>query len=66
QIKKLDSISLILCSLCDHKDYVVLASCSTTNLKTEIKRYIKNHGYVIFLQPVIFDQLININLLLIY
>ncbi|CAG8837163.1 23061_t:CDS:2, partial [Gigaspora margarita] len=53
---KLNGISLILCSLYDRKDHVVLASCSTTNLKTEIKRYIKNHRYVTFLRPVIFDQ----------
>ncbi|CAG8554656.1 8295_t:CDS:2 [Gigaspora rosea] len=37
-------------------DRVVLASCSTTNLKTEIKRYIKNHGVVTFLRPVVFDD----------
>ncbi|CAG8847677.1 44636_t:CDS:2, partial [Gigaspora margarita] len=36
---------------------VLLASCSTTVvLGSEIKRYIKNFGDVIFYQPVIFDE----------
>ncbi|CAG8709806.1 41010_t:CDS:2 [Gigaspora margarita] len=50
------SIGLNLCSIHDRKDMVLLASCSTTNLKTEINRYIKNYGNVKFLRPVIFDE----------
>lgn len=54
--RKLDGVGLTLCSIRDRKDMVLLASCSTTNLKTEVNRYIKNYGNVKFLRPVIFDE----------
>ncbi|RHZ83451.1 hypothetical protein Glove_92g57 [Diversispora epigaea] len=53
---KFDNVDLTLCSIHDRKNIVLLASCSTTNLKTEITRYIKGHGNVKFRRPAIFDE----------
>ncbi|RHZ60931.1 hypothetical protein Glove_350g96 [Diversispora epigaea] len=53
---KFDDVDLTLCSIRDRKNIVLLASCSTTNLKTEITRYIKGHGNVKFRRPAIFDE----------
>lgn len=48
RVGKLDDVDLILCSIRDCKNIVLLASCSTTNLKTEVTRYIKSFGNVKF------------------
>ena len=45
-----------MCSIHDRKNIVLLASCSTTNLKAEVTRYIKGYGNVKFHQPAIFDE----------
>ncbi|CAG8829392.1 38375_t:CDS:2, partial [Gigaspora margarita] len=54
--RKFDDVDLILCSLHDRKDIVLLSNCSTTSLKSEIKRYIKGHGNVKFMKPALFDE----------
>lgn len=56
RIGKSDDVELTLCSIRDRKNIVLLASCSTTNLKTEINRYIKGHGNVKFTRPAVFDE----------
>ncbi|CAG8716111.1 44056_t:CDS:2, partial [Gigaspora margarita] len=53
---KFDDVDLILCSLRDRKDIVLLSNCSTTSPKSEIKRYIKGHGNVKFMRPALFDE----------
>ncbi|RHZ53471.1 hypothetical protein Glove_441g18 [Diversispora epigaea] len=56
QVGKFDDVDLTLCSLRDRKNIVLLASCSTTNLKNEVTRYIKGHGNVKFHRPAVFDE----------
>ncbi|CAG8540411.1 8872_t:CDS:2, partial [Diversispora eburnea] len=55
-VGKFDDVDLTLCSLRDRKNIVLLASCSTTNFKNEITRYIKGHGNVKFHRPTVFDE----------
>ncbi|RHZ73223.1 hypothetical protein Glove_232g213 [Diversispora epigaea] len=56
RVGKFDDVDLTLCSLRDRKNIVLLASCSTTNLKNEVTRYIKGHGNVKFHRPAVFDE----------
>ncbi|RHZ82423.1 hypothetical protein Glove_109g106 [Diversispora epigaea] len=56
RVGKFDDVDLTLCSLRDRKNTVLLASCSTTNLKNEVTRYIKGHGNVKFHRPAVFDE----------
>ncbi|CAG8774011.1 5154_t:CDS:1, partial [Ambispora leptoticha] len=53
---KINSTDLTVCSIRDRKDIVLLASCSTTVPRSEIKRYIKDFGDVTFHRPVVIDE----------
>lgn len=50
------NVDLTLCLIRDRKDIVLLASCSTTILESEVRRYIKDYSIVTFCRPVIFDD----------
>ncbi|RHZ74844.1 hypothetical protein Glove_219g45 [Diversispora epigaea] len=56
RVRKLDDVDLTLCSIHDRKNIVLIASCSMTNLGTEVTRYIKGHGSVKFHRPAVFDE----------
>ncbi|CAG8759319.1 13857_t:CDS:2, partial [Funneliformis caledonium] len=56
QISKINNVDLTVCSIRDCKDIVLLASYSTTILRIEVNRYIKDYGNAIFCRPVIFDE----------
>src|SRR6185369_9323239 len=53
---KINDVDLTVYSIRDRKDIVLLASCSTTVLGTEVKRYIKGVGDIKFCRPVVFDE----------
>ena len=52
----MNDVDLTVCSIRDRKDIVLLASCSTTILGTEVNRYIKGYGSTTFCRPVVFDE----------
>ncbi|CAG8770943.1 11493_t:CDS:1, partial [Funneliformis caledonium] len=52
----MNDVDLTVCSICDHKDIVFLASCSTTILRTEVNQYIKGYDSTTFCQLVVFDK----------
>ncbi|CAG8808857.1 21082_t:CDS:2, partial [Gigaspora margarita] len=52
----LNGIKLAVCSIRNRKNIVLLSNCSTTNLKNEVNRYIKNYGNVKFRRPAIFEE----------
>ncbi|CAG8733472.1 27271_t:CDS:2, partial [Gigaspora margarita] len=56
RVRKLNRVDLTVCSVRDHKNIVVLSSCSTICSGQEIKWYIKNHSEVKFKRLVIFDE----------
>ncbi|CAG8749658.1 6861_t:CDS:2, partial [Funneliformis caledonium] len=56
RISKINNIDLIICSIRDRKDIVLLTNCSMTMLRTEVNRYIKGYGNATFHQPVVFDE----------
>ncbi|CAG8767793.1 10823_t:CDS:1, partial [Funneliformis caledonium] len=56
RISKINNVNLTVCSIRDRKDIVLLASCSTTMLGTEVNRYIKGYGNATFRRPVVFDE----------
>ncbi|CAI2190490.1 18230_t:CDS:2, partial [Funneliformis geosporum] len=56
QVCKISDVDFTVYSIRDRKDIVLLASYSTTTLRTEINRYIKGYGNATFHRPIVFDE----------
>ncbi|CAG8620147.1 2259_t:CDS:1 [Ambispora leptoticha] len=54
--RSINNVDLTVCSLRDRKKIVLLASCFTTTLGSEVKRYIKDCSNVTFHRSVLFDE----------